>query len=749
MIKQLFALLCILAVIFPLQAQEDYLSEGGKLLKEKKYKEAIYFYKYANIDNNPDALFKRAYCYFKTNNFSKAQKDIIQSINRGNQNPETLFLMGQMKHSESKYKEAITFYKDYLKAVGSDDPSRPIVVEYVKNCNSAINYRFKSAKGTAVNMGSAVNSPYDEMSPLTSPNYDNVYYFSSNRKSNKQEADVEVVSYNYDIYRIESNSNNNSFTPALPINPEMNGIENEVLLDISDDGQILFFSQGFNEKYVYADTFGVIIPEYLERQKMASPFNENSVDYLDVYKDNIFVFASKNLDGYGGYDLYGTMMINGAWIEPFNLGPQINTIYDEVSPYIAVDGTSLYFSSNRIKGIGGYDIYNSKYSSSKNKWSRATNMLPPINSDKDELYFRLHKNGRSGVFVSDRLLNSQGAFDIYQTELVGGSGVTPSNKIVPDFVQNYLDSYQEEEIFIVPNDEIIYSYEDEIYGEEQEDNEEAPTEEEQLIVSPSEYPVTEPGTSLPEEILNFQNRSLLPDKNGEIVSERNQLLVQDAARFLQSNPGTKIELVGHTLKEGLPEYDLYFSLKIAEEVKNLFTAQNIAGDRILLKGLGSAYPLVKYDSGGQAVAMAEKMNKRVEMNLIPMGNTSFNITQEQNDVPDYLRATENQLYNTLKDGLSYKIQIAETDKLLKNEVLTNYKHIMMENTSPSKKYLYTVGMYDNYTETFFIKRELEGYNVDNPQVIPFVNGQRVERQNLFLLAEKYPDLANYIEYEIE
>jgi len=736
-------------VFAPLQAQEDYISEGEKLLKEQKYKEAIYFYKYADIDNNPSALFKRAYCYFKTNNFSKAQKDIIQSINQGNQNPETLFLMGQMKHSESKYKEAITFYKDYLKAVGSDHPSRLIVVEYVKNCNSAINYRFKPAVGTVKNLGAAVNSPYDEISPLTSPNYDNVYYFSSNRKSNKQDADVEIVSYNYDIYRIESTNDN--FTRALPINPEMNGIENEVLLDISDDGQILFFSQGFDEKYVYADTFGVVIPEYLERQKMASPFNESSVDYLDVFKDNIFVFASKDMQGYGGYDLYGTMMIEGAWIDPFNLGPQINTIYDEVSPYLAADGTSLYFSSNRIKGIGGYDIYATNYNASKKKWSRAKNMLPPINSDKDDIYFRLHRNGRTGVFSSDRLLNSGGGYDLYQTEMTGGSNITNTNKIVPDFVQHYLDAYQEKEIFIVPNDEIIYSYEDEIYGEEQAQEEAEIPEEEAREYNETPIAVTGSGegTSYPEEILNFQNRSLFPDKSGDIASERNQLIVAEAARFLMVNPGTNIEIVGHTLKEGLPEYDLYFSIKFAEEIKDLLTSQNIAGDRILLKGLGSAYPLVKYDSGGQGVDLSEKMNKRVEMNLIQSGNSSYRITQEKYDIPDYLRAAESQLYMTLKDGLSYKIQIAETDKLLKNEVLANYKHIMIENTPPDRMYKYTVGMYDNYTETFFIKRELEGYNIENPQVVPYIDGQRIERDKLFILADKYPDLANFIEYEID
>jgi len=172
-------------------------------------------------------------------------------------------------------------------------------------------------------------------------------------------------------------------------------------------------------------------------------------------------------------------------------------------------------------------------------------------------------------------------------------------------------------------------------------------------------------------------------------------------------------------------------------------------ERILLKGLGSAYPLVKYNSGGQAIALADRMNKRVDLNYLSQGNLSYTTSPPDLNVPQYLLDNKFKLHKTQTEGLTYKVQIAESNKLLKNDALAVYDHLMIEKLAGASKYLYTLGVYETYVETFFIKKELEKYNIKDPKIIPYLNGNRIDVSLLNILSEQYTDLKYYIEYELE
>src|SRR5690606_26222092 len=88
-------------------------------------------------------------------------------------------------------------------------------------------------------------------------------------------------------------------------------------------------------------------------------------------------FVSNRPGGYGGRDIYRIVKLpNGNWSEPQNLGPEINTPYDEDSPFIAVDNKTLYFSSNGSKSMGGFDVFVS-FRDELNNWSTPVNMGYP------------------------------------------------------------------------------------------------------------------------------------------------------------------------------------------------------------------------------------------------------------------------------------------------------------------------------------------------------------------------------------
>ncbi|MBI5008107.1 MAG: hypothetical protein HZB98_00285, partial [Bacteroidia bacterium] len=89
--------------------------------------------------------------------------------------------------------------------------------------------------------------------------------------------------------------------------------------------------------------------------------NSTSDDKCPNIHRNVMVFASNRLGGLGGFDLYYSILKNGKWNLPVNFGPRINTIYDEYRPVIGSEqdftNSYLIFSSNRPGGIGGFDLY--------------------------------------------------------------------------------------------------------------------------------------------------------------------------------------------------------------------------------------------------------------------------------------------------------------------------------------------------------------------------------------------------------
>ncbi len=89
--------------------------------------------------------------------------------------------------------------------------------------------------------------------------------------------------------------------------------------------------------------------------------NTNSNDHMPFVFGDLLVFASDRPGGYGGYDLYFSKKTVSGWSEPVNLGPQINSAYDEYRPVVSshpeFTNQLMIFSSNRPGGMGGFDLY--------------------------------------------------------------------------------------------------------------------------------------------------------------------------------------------------------------------------------------------------------------------------------------------------------------------------------------------------------------------------------------------------------
>ena len=133
------------------------------------------------------------------------------------------------------------------------------------------------------------------------------------------------------------------------------------------------------------------------------PFPFNSPEYACGYPyltpdGETLYFASDMPGGYGGFDIYVCYYLDGSWTIPHNLGPRINTPGDEISPFF--DGNHLYFSSDWHYGYGGLDIFRADFS--YESWNFPINLGPIVNSSFDDFNYVYMDHLSKGYFCSDR-----------------------------------------------------------------------------------------------------------------------------------------------------------------------------------------------------------------------------------------------------------------------------------------------------------------------------------------------------------
>lgn len=260
--------------------------------------------------------------------------------------------------------------------------------------------------------GISSNSSYDDISPSFYGN--KIAYLKTIRKPNL------FKWKNYWKYEQEIMIHSSSSTKRItPKKRKMNYSS----IHFSENNEFTFsslsdtYSSNYNQKMI---TEVLHTTSYQKDKKISESnlqsFPCNSEDYRikDAFISNdgkLIYFSSDMPGGFGGYDLYVAEKHLNRWEPPINLGPEINTEYDELSP--SSDGNGyLYFSSDGYLGLGGLDIYKVFIKEEFNTYGEVTNIGAPFNSRDDDKDFIIRSDRDEGYFSSNRE-GGKGAYDIY------------------------------------------------------------------------------------------------------------------------------------------------------------------------------------------------------------------------------------------------------------------------------------------------------------------------------------------------
>lgn len=753
------------------QAQKELYSSGLKYFEAKQYDKALeYFYADKYSSNNKDLLIRRVIANYNVGKLDAAKQDVAILLTFDSV-PEELYLyIGKIFHAESNYRKAVEYYKIYLRKLSRKSPKRKSIIHLIKQCGEALKIRHQEPRFFVDNYGSEINTKYDEFRMIQSPNFENKYYFSSARESStggKRAKDGKknetFGTYNSDMYAIELVQG--KWMEAEKLNPFINTSRDEIALDFSPDGGVLYYMKGpdYTKGTIYLDSFAIKQENTLSQTRFDAVVQAEIGDiYLQVFSEDVILFSSKRNGGYGGYDIYMSYKQDDQWSKAINLGPSINTPYDEVSPFMTNDGLSIYFSSNRIKSIGGFDVFQSEFDQRTQSWKNPVNLGQPINSSEDDLFFHIADNGFTANLTSDRK-PGYGGYDLFVVYFKEHE--THQHTYASDvaFLQ---------QIEFVPSTQMVSN----TRGDRSDSLSKASKRKKQTKrrdrrknktnqdvvqarpISPKDGSNNNSSISPDDGSSNLNNNAteeeytinpLLYTSNLEILTPANRKELDVMYRLLSTYPTIKLVIKSFTIEEGVEAYDLYFSIKRAEAIAEHLTKQGINSDRISLHGYGSNYPIAKTETGGKPSKIAEKLNSRIEFQLINTDQAPVKVNLVEPYIADYLRDERGQRLKRVEEGLSYRVQIASAKQMYQNQVLLIYNDSMIEKESDTEYYRYTLGLYESHTDARTLVKDLADYSINGAFIVPFLEGQRIPKERLLDYAKHYPDLLNFIQYNNE
>ncbi len=257
------------------------------------------------------------------------------------------------------------------------------------------------------NLGNQINSAADEYFPCLTNDGRTLYY--TYRRNDKSDEDL-----------YWSTNPQGNWRPGQAVQ-DFNTGENEGMPTLVKDGRRLFFTACQRPQTLGpCDIWEADIDNGRLRDPRPAPGDANSLNWesqATISCDgSVLYFSSNRIGGFGGADIWVSFRReDGQWGRPQNMGPAINSSGDEEAPFISNDGKVLFFSSTGHLGFGEQDIFLSRLQDD-GQWGLPLNLGVPVNSAFRELGFFLSADGTTGYFASNRT-GGFGGMDIYRFRL--------------------------------------------------------------------------------------------------------------------------------------------------------------------------------------------------------------------------------------------------------------------------------------------------------------------------------------------
>ncbi len=420
------------------------LARAWVLYNNKDFFGALRIYRglYQKAPSNAKLNYRMGVCFEETNkkdsaifHINKAIKIFDESKEEGKKskiNPLAFYYLGKSYQFNEDLDKAIENYYTFKEKSSNNKTD---VNRLLRQCETAKYMMANPVKATIKNLGKNINTEYVDASPSITADQQTLI-FTSRRKENTGGAICEANEQYYDdIYISKWDDKNNEWGKAENIGAPINTDGFDANLSISPDGQQIFIYKNIQDVTgsgdIYCSTFNEdgkwskpvpvdanpnssIMNKLSDNKSINSSFFESSASITSDGKTLYFV-SERERGGLGFGDIWVSKKVAGLWQKPTNIGPVINTEFDEIGVYIHPDGKTLFFSSAGHNSIGKHDIFISSKDES-GEWSEPVNLGYPINTTKDEIHFVLSAS-KDKAYISSTRPEGFGMVDIYEVDM--------------------------------------------------------------------------------------------------------------------------------------------------------------------------------------------------------------------------------------------------------------------------------------------------------------------------------------------
>ena len=522
------------------------------------------------------------------------------------------FRLGEAYYKTANYSEALNYYNKYSKSKLIPEKRRFLLASKIASCRFAINSIKNPVEFDPTNMGDEINSPDDEYWPTPSLDGKKLVFTRLIKESNNSSQE--------DFYVAEKDSG--SWQNVQPLE-EINTADNEGAQSLSADSKILFFTacnrpDGLGSCDIYFSRYRN--GRWSVPKNAGSPLNTSAWESQPSFSsDNKYLyFSSSRNGGKGKKDIWRAEFLGFSetgmprWKEPENMGDEINTEENEISPFIHANNRNFYFASDGLVGMGGLDLFTAEIDEN-GKVHNVRNMGYPINTHKDDMGLTISSIGDTAYFSSAR--EADKGLDIFSFNLDRGLRPEPVSYIKAKISDK---NTQKPILASIELADLNFSN-PKVRDETADENGEI------MLCLPLShnysFTVSEPGYLFYSQSILLKdaktlvdplmlNIELEPIKVGAKMDLYNIYFETDSFRilpasepelqrlttFLKNNPDLKIEIQGHTDNTGTPDKNQLLSENRAKSVVDYLVVNGISSTRLQFKGYGANVPVVSNES---------------------------------------------------------------------------------------------------------------------------------------------------------
>jgi outer membrane protein OmpA-like peptidoglycan-associated protein len=579
--------------------------------------------------NFAEAYYRRGLVYYSMKKYAEAIADFEKGLSlTGDPKKQKVYWydLGESYLSTGNYAKAGEMLKLFIAAETQNRSKAGHAQAMLRSVQYALTHTSSTSRYKQRPLSDTVNAFAMQYFPVLTADQQELIF--TRRLGNSADDDEDLV--------VSRKDERGRWLPPQSISSHINSQWNEGTCTISADGRNLIFTSCIGRRgYGSCDLFQSFKTgsEWSSPENLGS--NVNSADWesqpsLSADGRTLY-FVSDRSGGYGQRDIWVSHLDEqGHWTKAVNAGKEVNTAFDEISPFIHVNNRTLYFASNGLPGFGGYDIFYLEKNPG-GTWSKPVNLGPPINDFQDQFSLFITADGSKGYYVYEELgKEGYSASKLFETDIPEEDRV----KFRSNYVKGVVTDRQSGEHLAADIDLVNINTNE----TESTVNSDSVTGEYLMVLTQgSEYALYVSKKGYLFQSLNFNysevedfepivlNISLEKVKEGSVsvlknlffdtdkyeLEEKSRTELQKIIRFLNDNPAIRVEISGHTDNVGSDEYNRQLSEKRANAVYQYLSEHGIQPKRLVTSGYGPDRPL-----DTNATEEGRQMNRRIEFKVI-------------------------------------------------------------------------------------------------------------------------------------